>query len=98
MSIAIAISEKDIQAFCERHHIQRLALFGSVLTDGFSRDSDVDVLVEFDSAHIPGWEFVTMQDELSQILGYPVDLNTPGFLSESFRDDVLAGAVVLYEK
>ena len=98
MPVAITIPEKAIRAFCEQYHIRRLALFGSVVTDTFHTDSDVDVLVEFDADHIPGWEFVTMEDELSQILGYPVDLNTPGFLSESFRDDVLEQAVVLYER
>lgn len=74
----------------------RLALFGSVLRDSFRPDSDVDVLVEFDPAHIPGLEFFSMQEELSAILGRKVDLNTPKFLSPYFRDEVLAEAEVLY--
>jgi uncharacterized protein len=69
----VAIPYEDIAAFCQRHHIRRLALFGSVLGDDFTPDSDVDVLVEFEPGHTPGWEFVTMQDELSAILGHPVD-------------------------
>ena len=43
-----------IAAFCKRNHIKKLALFGSVLTDHFNEDSDVDVLVEFEPEHIPG--------------------------------------------
>jgi len=65
----IQIPENEIIRFCQRHHIRKLALFGSVLSERFNADSDIDILVEFEPEHIPGWEFVAMQDELSQILG-----------------------------
>ncbi|MDI6448675.1 nucleotidyltransferase family protein [Anaerobaca lacustris] len=87
-----------ISAFCTRHHIRRLALFGSVLRDDFRADSDLDVLVEFEPGHTPGWAFFGMQEELSELLGRKVDLNTPGFLSRYFRDEVLKEAVVAYER
>lgn len=86
-----------IADFCRRHHIRRLALFGSVLRDDFRPDSDVDVLVVFEPDHIPGLAFFDMQDELSEIVGRRVDLNTPGFLSPYFRDQVIADADVLYD-
>jgi hypothetical protein len=95
--LAIKIPKARLAAFCKRNHIRRLALFGSVLRDDFGPDSDVDVLVEFDPAHIPGLEFFDMQDELSEILGRKVDLSTPGFLSRYFRDQVLAEAQDLYD-
>ena len=44
-----------------------------------------------------GFAFFAMQDELSQLLGRTVDLNTPKFLSRYFRDQVLRQAVVRYE-
>lgn len=94
----IALPVDAIVEFCERYHIRKLALFGSVLGDDFRHDSDVDVLVEFESGHAPGWEFVSMQDELSEILGRPVDLNTPGFLSRHFRQRVIDNAQVIYER
>ncbi len=94
----ISISEEQLHAFCERHHIRKLALFGSVLRDDFRPDSDVDVLVEFEPGHIPGFEFFTMQDELSKILEREVDLNTIGFLSPHIRDEVQAEAVVQYAR
>ena len=90
-------SPDEIAEFCRRHHIRRLALFGSVLRDDFRPDSDVDVLVEFDPEHIPGLAFFDMQDELSEILERRVDLNTPGFLSPYFREAVLATADVPYD-
>lgn len=92
----IEIDRERLADFCRRNHIRRLALFGSVLRDDFRRDSDVDVLVEFDNGHVPGLRFFTMERELSEILGRKVDLNTPGFLSPYFRSRVLAEAEVHY--
>ena len=88
----IDIPEKRIAEFCRRHNIRRLALFGSVLRDEFTSDSDVDVLVEFEPGTRMGLKFFTLQEELSRILGRKVDLNTPGFLSKYFRDRVMEEA------
>ena len=88
----LEINRHEIERFCRRHRIRRLALFGSVLRDDFGPDSDVDVLVEFEDGHVPGLAFFALEAELSKILGRKVDLNTPQFLSRHFRDDVLAEA------
>jgi predicted nucleotidyltransferase len=85
-----------IAEYCRRHHIRRLAVFGSILRDDFSPTSDIDVVVEFEPAHVPGFAFIDMQDELSQLLGRRVDLNTPGSLSKYFRDEVMREAKVQY--
>jgi hypothetical protein len=92
----IAVPQEPIAAFCRQHHIRRLAFFGSVLRDDFRPDSDLDVLVEFEPGFVPGLEFFALEDELSEILGRKVDLNTPGFLTKYFRDQVLAEAAVHY--
>jgi predicted nucleotidyltransferase len=86
-----------VAEFCGRHHISRLALFGSVLRDDFSPESDVDVLVEFEPGKSPAWEFFGMERELTAQFGRRVDLNTPGFLSRYFRDQVQNEAMTLYE-
>lgn len=96
MTTAIDIPRDALFEFCRRNHIRRLALFGSVLRDDFDPDSDVDVLVEFEPGQAPGLEFFSMQDELSELLGRGVDLNTPGFLGRHFRGTVLAEAEELY--
>ena len=88
----IEVNKHEIERFCRRHRIRRLALFGSVLRDDFGPDSDVDVLVEFEDGHVPGLAFFAMEAELSKILGRKVDLNTPQFLSRHFREEVLAEA------
>jgi len=98
MVARIPIPEAEIAGFCQRHHIRRLALFGSVIRADFEPHSDVDVLVHFVEGKEPAWEFFEMQDELTEILGRRVDLNTPGFLSKYFRERVLAEAEVVYEQ
>lgn len=93
----IDVPKELIAEFCRRNHIRRLALFGSVLRDDFGPDSDVDVLVEFEpGARVGLMRLAGMEIELGQLLGRKVDLNTPGFLSRYFRDQVLAEAEVQY--
>jgi predicted nucleotidyltransferase len=97
MSARIDIPRAVVEAFCRRNHIRRLALFGSVLRDDFGPDSDVDVLIEFEPGTRVGLRFFGMEQELSDLLGRKVDLNTPGFLSEYYRDEVLAEAEARYD-
>ncbi len=92
----IKVPQEQIADFCRRHNIRRLALFGSVLREDFTPESDVDVLVEFEPGHTPGLAFFGMEDELSAILGRRVDLNTPNELSKYFRDEVLREAEPVY--
>jgi len=94
--IKIELPKEKIADFCRRHHIRKLAVFGSALREDFCPDSDLDVLVEFDPEHTPGLAFFAMEQELSELLGRKVDLNTPQFLSPYFRDKVLAEAEVQY--
>lgn len=96
----VAVDPAEIAAFCQRNHIRKLALFGSVLREDFLPDSDIDVLVEFEVGHVPGLlRIARMERELSDLLGgRRVDLRTPEDLSRYFRDDVVASAEVLYAR
>ena len=96
MSVHLPIDREAVSAFCQRHHIARLALFGSVIRDDFGPESDIDVLVEFQPGTRVGFAFIRMQDELSAVLGRTVDLHTPRSLSKYFRDQVLRDAEALY--
>jgi predicted nucleotidyltransferase len=99
MELKVQIPQKFLKEFCTKHHIIKLALFGSVLTNQFSETSDVDILVEFEPQHIPGlFAFVGMKEELSQQLGREVDLKTPGSISQSFREEVLRQSYLIYGK
>jgi predicted nucleotidyltransferase len=93
----IRLQKGKIDSFCKKYHIVYLALFGSVLTASFNKKSDVDILVRFEKKHIPHlFGMIRMESELSDIIGYPVDLRTPNDLSLYFRDDVLAKAKTIY--
>ena len=97
MSPHLVIDRSAVSAFCQRHRIARLALFGSALRDDFGPDSDVDVLVEFQPGHVPGLDFVSMERELSGLLrGRRVDMVTPKFLNMRIREQVLREAEPLY--
>ncbi len=94
-TLRVRIQRDTLAEFCRRHHIRRLALFGSVLRPEFRSDSDVDVLVEFERGHTPGLAFFDIEEELSRLLGRKVDLNTPQFLGPRFREKVQAEAELL---
>lgn len=81
----------------QRNGIRRLSLFGSVLREDFRPESDIYVLVECEPGVRVGLRFFDMEQELSALFGRRVDLNTVGFLSKYFRDEVLSDAVVQYD-
>jgi hypothetical protein len=90
------VNEQELHDFCRRNHIRRLAVFGSASKGVASPESDIDVLVDFAPGHVPGLRFFEIEDELSQLFGRRVDLNTRSFLSRHFRDRVEREAVVRY--
>ncbi len=98
MNPAIHIPKNKIQDFCRQNHIMKLSVFGSALGEEFSSDSDLDILVEFEPGHVPGFAFFKIEDELSELIGRKVALNTPNFLSKYFRDEVLRQAEVHYAR
>jgi predicted nucleotidyltransferase len=97
-TLPVSLSRAQFREFCVKHHITRLAFFGSVLREDFGPSSDVDILVEFEPDHVPGLlRLAAMQREMSELLGgRHVDMRTPRDLSRYFRDDVVAHAVVQY--
>ena len=94
--LKISIRQDKLVEFCRKHHIRKLALFGSVLRDDFRPDSDIDVLVEFEPGYVPGLAFFGMEQELSEIIGRRVELHTLQFLSPYFREKVLEEAEIQY--
>lgn len=97
MPAHIRLPQEQIADLCRRHHISKLALFGSVLRGDFRPDSDVDILVEFEPPHTPGMlGLARIERELTTLVGRQVDLRTTNELSRYFRQDVLSTAEVEY--
>jgi predicted nucleotidyltransferase len=94
----INIDKNKIAAFCKKHHIKKLSLFGSVLRNDFRPDSDVDVLIEFEPTHTTGFiHLYDIETELMLLLGgRQPDLVTPKFLNHRIRDKILREAQVQY--
>lgn len=93
----IKISKHQLTLFCRHNHIKKLSLFGSVLREDFRPESDIDILVEFEKGYVPGFAIVSMENELSRVLGRKVDIRTYADLSRYFRDTVVREARVEYE-
>jgi uncharacterized protein len=94
---AIEIRDDRLAELCRRHHIRRLSLFGSVLTEAFGDGSDVDVLVEFEPGHTPGFALIRIEDEISSLLGgRKIDLVIEKALNRRLRKSVLESAEVRY--
>lgn len=91
---------KPLLDYCREHpSIAKLSLFGSALSGTLRKDSDIDLLVEFEQDQTPSlFTIVTMEDELAEILGRKTDLRTAGDLSQYFRQDVITSARLLYAK
>ena len=97
MGAHIAIDRERLAAYCRRHHIRKLAFFGSVQRDDFRPDSDVDVLIDFQPGYALGFRIVDLEEELGQLLGgRRVDLVSEKYLNPRLRQRVLADAEVQY--
>jgi predicted nucleotidyltransferase len=94
----IRINKEQLADFCRRNHIAKLSFFGSVLSDDFTAESDIDVLIDFESGHTPGLlRMARLERELSTLLhNRKVDIRTAQDLSRYFRQQVLATAQVQY--
>ena len=87
-----------IEAFCRKHRIRRLFLFGSAARGDFRPESDVDVLVEFEpGARIGFLALARMQRELTTLFQRPVDLVPRAGLKAAIREQILKEEKVLYE-
>ena len=97
MSFAAPEADLDrIAEICRRYGVARLEVFGSVGRGQERSDSDIDILYDLAPGARLGWDVETLADELSAVLGRPVDLVSRRALHARLRDAVLAEARLLY--
>ena len=89
---ALAVDLERLREICSRYGVSRLEVFGSVSRDEDTPDSDIDVLYDLAPESRLGWDIDKLADELSELIGRPVDLVSRNSLHERLRDDVLAEA------
>lgn len=65
-----------ITKLCETHKVKKLYAFGSVLTESFNTDSDVDLIVEFGTINLEDYadNYFDFKFSLQDVLKRPVDL------------------------
>jgi hypothetical protein len=97
VSERLHISDQQILEFCHKWKIKELSLFGSILRDDFTPESDVDVLIEMLPESQLGWDWVDMRDELGLLIGRSVDLVFKEGLRNPYRrGEILGTRRVLY--
>lgn len=95
----IRIPMEALSELCQQYCVRGLSRFGSVLHDDFRDESDIDILVEFEShAPIGLIEYVGLQQELADLLGRKVDLVEKIGLKALIRDSVISSSQVVYAR
>ena len=94
----IQVPDERLEELCRRYRIEELSLFGSILRDDFSPESDVDVLVVFASdAPWSLWDLLDIRQQFQELFGRPVDLVEKDALRNPFRrKEILENHKVVY--
>jgi predicted nucleotidyltransferase len=99
MDTTLQYDREALERLCREHHVRRLDLFGSRAKGTDGAGSDVDLLVEFESGHVPGLlGFIRLEQDLADLFGEKVDLISRGGLSPYLRKEILASRSPLYER
>jgi hypothetical protein len=100
----LSVTPIELANFCKQHHIVEFSLFGSVLRPDFREDSDIDVLVVFDSNpqfRLGLMDLVKISYELEDLFGRKVDLVERESIETSHnwlrRREILNTVQVIYE-
>ena len=99
LRLPVHIDERRLREICQTWHITQLSLFGSVLREDFSPDSDIDVLLTFDpAANWSLFDLMDLQENLQQILGRKVDLVEQKAIRNPYRrESIMATRKIIYE-
>ena len=97
----LGVSQEQIEQFCGRWKISRLAVFGSAVEGKLRRDSDIDLLVAFaPDADWSMFDHFTMEDELARLFGRDVDLVNVRALEENpnpaYHREIVGSARQIY--
>lgn len=96
------ISEKNIERImqlCKEYRVKNFSVFGSVLTDNFSSDSDIDFVVDFDESDPIKYTdlYFQLKEKLELILKRQIDLiEERGIKNSFFRKEIDESKVVIY--
>ena len=79
---------KELQPILKKEYaVKRIGLFGSFSDESFSKDSDIDLLVELE--HPIGWKFLSLEIFLENIFNRKIDLVTKNAIKDQIKDRIL---------
>lgn len=89
-----------IRKLCEQHYVSQLSVFGSILTDKFSKNSDIDLLVDFSNIDLQNYadNYFSLKQALEEIFRRQVDLLEDKAIRNPYlRQSIEASKRLLYE-
>ena len=92
----VLFDRKALDRLCRQHDVKRLRLFGSAARGEDHPDSDIDLLVEFDSPK-GFFALIELENRLTEMLERPVDLLTEGGINPYVKKSILSTTAVLFD-
>ena len=89
-----------IRKLCEQHYVSQLSVFGSILTDKFTKNSDIDLLVDFSNIDLQNYadNYFSLKQALEEIFRRQVDLLEDRAIKNPYlRQSIEASKRLLYE-
>jgi predicted nucleotidyltransferase len=89
-----------IRKLCEQHYVSHLSVFGSILTDKFTKNSDIDLLVDFSNIDLQNYadNYFSLKQALEEIFRRQVDLLEDKAIKNPYlRQSIEASKRLLYE-
>ena len=89
-----------IRELCEQHNVSQLSVFGSILSDKFSKKSDIDLLVDFSNIDLQNYadNYFSLKQALEEIFRRQVDLLEDKAIQNPYlRQTIEASKRLLYE-
>jgi predicted nucleotidyltransferase len=93
----IQVDNESLAELCRRFGVKELSVFGSAARGEIGPESDLDIMVEFETGVRTGLiKFETLVEALESLVGRRVDLVTRRGLKPWVRSQVLRDARVIY--
>jgi len=92
----ISAIKKKIQPILKRNDIKRAAVFGSVARGEVRKNSDIDILIEYNKNNKSLFDFIGLKIELEERLKRKVDLTEYSMIRPRIRSKILNEQVSIY--
>ncbi len=68
--------KQKLNQLCIEHHVKQLYLFGSILTEKFNAESDIDMLIQFSTLDLKDYfdNYMDFKEKVELLFNRPVDL------------------------